>query len=128
MGRREPLPCSAPEEANFPAIAFDICPDCTAMERNFSQAVSCIPARMASTRTLVLAWCAFNVCLHSPTRCYSHVHLEVGSKQERAQGTWRDLWGTSVYCELSGQGGGGGTHQRRGDPRKREAQKCALSI
>lgn len=85
------------------------------MERNFSQAVSCIPAGMASTRMLVLAWCAFNVCLHSPTRCYSHVHLEVDSKQERAQGTWRDLWGTSVYCELSGQGGGGGTHQRRGE-------------
>lgn len=39
LGLRVPLlPCQALEEASFPDITFDICPDRTAMERDFSQA------------------------------------------------------------------------------------------
>lgn len=81
-------PCNVPEGAGFPAVTSDVCPDCTAVKMTFSQAVTYMPAGVASTTISFLTCCTFNVCLHFLQR------------EERAKGIWRNL-GTPVCYELS---------------------------
>lgn len=65
---REEMRCVGPteplQEAGFPAVTSDVCPDCTAIKMTFSQAVTYMPAGMASTTISFLTCCTFNVCLH----------------------------------------------------------------
>lgn len=94
------LPCQALEEASFPDITFDICPDCTAMERDFSQAAPqpgwLLPECWPWPRPLLMFACPV-----SPT--VTMCALRGWAAGRREPGHLARLRGTSVY---NGQGQG----------------------